>query len=206
MVVRLALSLPDQYGSHDAQQAVGVVQEDLKGCAKYVAQCEALAPLYKRLANGLETPRIGTYAQRIEQRAKNVQLVEKALRATLPDYPLLEDQLEALCKEKGEAGQTVSSADVENLPAFDRLVKLAQELKVLNAQIESEDDDLWIDWDLGDYLGSDTTVYLRIQEENPGPFIDSVIEPEGGPYGALSFYSDPEYIEDRVAEYSPGEG
>lgn len=147
------------------------VRESLKYLKRYITQAKVLPEVFRKLAEALETPKIGEEASHIEQRIE----VMTTLAGKVQEIPKLVDLLEKevdqliikLAKEPRFDRVTVIEM-VKSLPGYQKLETLAEEIGTLQDQIDTVDSEGDIDWLLESYLGSEAKIAKRIERVAPG--------------------------------------
>lgn len=192
----------------DADDTKGSIQDIQKDLKKLLRKLPAVARAYAAAAGPLSSPQLKVYADRITQRVKDLVQVGEALSRVQSLCKDLEEDVEKLCKKFGSEGEDEMSmeleGEIEDLSVYKTLLSLAEDTDEVVQRVTAEEDDGHIDWTLDDYLGGESGLYKRLQNANiTNPFND--YDMSTVLYGALQWYKDPDYINDRLAEYLPEE-
>lgn len=197
----------------DAESAINYLRSDFRQIKGYKAKCTYLAQIYRNLAGPLETPQIAEYADKIDQRLKDVDQLMTLLQGSDKVITKAEKEFDQLIENiaKGEKLRGGYIEAVYDLPSMKALLKKALEADKIQSRLQAEDNEVEIDWTLEDYLGGEAKIYSKIERNGSslyGWFADSSdFKGVWALYGFLKYHLDTKYIEDLVesAKSNPDE-
>jgi hypothetical protein len=181
----------------DVDDAEGTLQGIVSSLRKYHRVCAVLPPVYRKIADALETKDIFDLATKVEDLCKKVADFGEFVAKNTPAVRRFEKEFDHMVeKMAGDIwfGPKGAIEAVHSLPAARLLYSAGQEFDTLKGAL----DDSGIDWSLDDYLGYEAKIYKRLTKVAPEPLEDVI--PENPFYGVLNYYMDPPYIKDRVDE------
>lgn len=181
--------------------AISQIDDDFKKLARYGKQAEVLVPVFRRLAEALETPKIGVFADRIEEAVRSIQRAIELLKEGKVLCRKFDDEIQRLAAEVA-GGRTLRNgmvAEVLEFPIYGDLLRVGRELDQLSKKLYA----LEIDWTLEDYLGFEAKIARRIEKVSPGDFENAEAMLESSIFGILQYYTDADYLEELVEDAKP---
>jgi hypothetical protein len=178
--------------------------EDTRLVKGYKAKCSYLAGVYRNIAVPLEAPKIAVFADRMDQRVKDLDqlmvLVQEGVRLTSKAQDEFVQLTEDLAEGKPRRGGLIEA--VYDLPSIEAILKISKEANKIQSRLVREDDDYHIDWVLEEYIGSESGVSRKI-EKNGDPLRGWFTEGFSGVwtlFGFVKYLVDEKYIQDSVDE------
>lgn len=163
----------DRYNIDDVHS---MLSDDLKALRDYSHKCKTLSDIYKKLAGPLMTPEIGTFAQHLEERVKEVGQIEALLKEAIPGCNKLEKEYHAFVDHwaANEEGMPSMPNSVQHLASFSHVADLAKKAMGIEDKIFEQDEDGYIDWTLEDFIGSGSKVLEVIESKSPDALQDTL--------------------------------
>lgn len=192
----------DEAKEIDPDSVAGYFREDTRLVKSYKIKCAYLAEIYRGLASPLEAPKIAVFADRMDQRVKDLdQLmlkVQEGMNLVPKARKEFDQLLEDLAGGKPHRGGLIEA--VYDLPSIEAILKIAKEANNIQSRLVKEDDDYHIDWTLEEYLGSEAGVQRKI-EKNGEPLQGWFVDEFSGVwtlFGFIRYLVDPKYIQDSI--------
>jgi hypothetical protein len=204
---RSASSGWDDADTIDCDDAENLVTEDVREIRRYIKRCGVLIEPYKKLAEALEAPKLLKFAEHLGERIKDLEQVAELLQKGRPFFKRFGDDFEKMCEELAEGRRTLRHGlieEVSDLPVYNQIREQGQTIESITDRIHEQDqsDTPYIDWTLDDYVGSEAGIYRKIQRVSPGAFYEVTnVTAEKIFYGVLKYYTDAEYIDERIQEF-----
>ncbi len=183
----------DELYFDDAESSV---DEDLREIGRYIKRCRVLIEPYKKLAEALEAPKLKVYAERIAGRVQDLEQMTELLREGRPLIEPFADAFEELAHNAAKG----SRSELQSLPLYRRIKQVGEKLEVISDRILKQDEGEYIDWTLDGYIGDEAGIYRRIERVSPGTFDSVNVLADRIFYGLLKYYSDPDYLQNRIEE------
>lgn len=136
------------HGYEDYEDAWKGTRKDLAG---YVKACERWAPLYRRIADALMTPKIADNADLMEARVRAIHEAEELCTKLMHQTKVLDHELKSLVVPETTPDEQLPMM-VTELPSYAESVATAQRIDEIYAQWVAEDDDGYVDTGLEEYL------------------------------------------------------
>jgi hypothetical protein len=182
------------------------VKEDLKGGKGYIARCKVASGYFRPLSGPLMSPKIGVYADRLEQRASDVEKVLALESSSIPLAKKFDSDWEKLLGEiaKGRKLTHGLIEEVQDLPSFNALDKLAQECGEITYKIyveETEGSELHIIWSLDEYIGGASGLYPKLEKlSSESVWIEDDFQGARNIYGYIKRMLDLDIIKETIDE------
>jgi hypothetical protein len=196
----MASSFQDNAESlYDIKEVIKVIKEDDRMVQGYPAKCRELAALYHPLAGPLHSPEIGVWAERLLQRAKDVELLTNYLHQVPDLFPKAEEELEELIQTSSQDPKMSPSTvahHVRDLPSVRKLHALAELMEPIQNKILDELENRHINFLLyEDYLGGEAKVASKIEKIYESMSTLEELHGSEVPWGCLNVYYDEGNIE-----------
>lgn len=186
----------------DFDSVAGYLRDDLRLVKGYKIKCAYLAGIYRGLVGPLEAPKIAVFADRMDQRVKDLDqlmpMVQAGVALISKAQKEFDQLIEDLADNKPHRGGLIEA--VYDLPSIEALLKVAKEANKIQSRLVREDDDYHIDWTLEEYLGPEAGIQRKI-EKNGEPLRGWFTEGFSGVwtlFGFIKYLVDERYIGDLV--------
>jgi len=188
-------------GYEDYEDAWKGTRKDLAGYAK---ACERWAPLYRRVADALMTPKIADNADLMDARVREIHEAELLCAKLLHQTKVLDQELKELEIPDGLPDEQLPLM-VTELPSYAPSVATASSIDAIHQQWAAEDEHGYVDTSLEEYL-LDGKLRSRLERGALPSSLNDVADLTTIAFGYLQGVLSPETIREYAVEYESEEG